>query len=149
MSETRRSTIAGLSSGALFAVGLALSGMTDPGKVLAFLDFFGAWDPSLAFVMVGAIGVHFAVLRWASRRAAMTTPAPSSARIDARLLLGAGVFGVGWGMSGYCPGPALVAFAAGRGEAVVFTLSMLAGMVLFNVLERRGAGRTVELREST
>lgn len=125
-------------SGALFAFGLALSGMTDPGKVLGFLDVAGAWDPSLAFVMGGAVGFHFLWLRWSARRfpSAGASVAPSS-RVDARLLGGAAIFGVGWGLSGYCPGPALVAFAYGRVEAAVFVLAMVVGILLFSVLGKR------------
>lgn len=127
-------------SGALFAVGLALSGMTDPGKVLGFLDVAGRWDPSLAFVMAGAVGVHFTWLRWLARRSAdaATSAAPSTG-VDARLLTGAGIFGVGWGLSGYCPGPALVALAYGRAEGAVFVLAMLTGILLFSVRGKRPA----------
>lgn len=132
--------LAGLVAGALFAVGLALSGMTDPGKVLGFLDVAGAWDPTLAFVMGGAVGVHFAWLRLSARfsaEAADSSRLPQPRVIDARLLSGAALFGVGWGMSGYCPGPALVASAFGRREALLFSLAMLGGMVLFNAFQRR------------
>ncbi|MDF3066192.1 MAG: rane protein [Polyangiaceae bacterium] len=125
-------------SGALFAVGLALSGMTDPGKVLGFLDLAGRWDPSLAFVMAGAVGVHFTWLRWLARRSVGAgTSTPPSTAVDGRLLFGAGLFGIGWGLSGYCPGPALVALAYGRGESAVFVLAMLAGILLFSVRGKR------------
>jgi uncharacterized membrane protein YedE/YeeE len=115
--------------------------MTDPGKVLGFLDVAGAWDASLAFVMAGAVGVHFAWLRWISR-ASSAAPASSAASqppsgVDARLILGAGIFGVGWGMAGYCPGPALVAAAFGRREALLFLAAMVAGIALFNAFNRR------------
>lgn len=132
--------LVGVVAGAIFAVGLALSGMTDPGKVLGFLDVAGAWDPTLAFVMAGAVGVHFAWLRLgpqASEPAQATSLLPQPSVIDARLLSGAALFGVGWGMSGYCPGPALVASAFGRSEALLFTLAMLGGMFLFNSFRRR------------
>ncbi|HYP90932.1 MAG TPA: DUF6691 family protein [Polyangiaceae bacterium] len=135
MSEPRlSSTAVGLVSGSLFAVGLALSGMTDPGKVLGFLDVAGAWDPSLALVMAGAVGVHFTWLRWRSRRPARDE-APYSGppqRVDAALLSGAAIFGVGWGMAGYCPGPALVAAAQGRSEALLFLVAMAGGAALSN-----------------
>lgn len=120
-------------SGALFAVGLALSGMTDPGKVLGFLDVAGAWDPSLAFVMGGAVGLHFVWLRFFAR--APSSPAPSR-KVDARLVGGAAIFGVGWGLSGYCPGPALSALAFGRIEAIVLTAAMVGGIVLFQLTSR-------------
>lgn len=128
-------------SGALFAVGLALSGMTDPGKVLGFLDVAGRWDPSLAFVMAGAVGVHFIWLRWLARRSAGARMSAPSTVVDARLLAGAGIFGVGWGLAGYCPGPALVALAYGRAESAVFVVAMLAGVVLFSIRGNR-ADRT-------
>ncbi len=127
----------GLSSGALFALGLALSGMTDPGKVLGFLDVAGAWDPSLAFVMGGAVGVHFLWLRLGRARPAVVAGSlPAAQGVDARLVVGAALFGVGWGMSGYCPGPALVSLAMGRLEAAVFVSAMVVGIVLFGAVER-------------
>lgn len=130
--------------GALFAVGLVVSGMTQPGKVVGFLDVTGAWDPSLALVMMGALLVHGLVL-WGTRGA--TTPAleqrfrePPAGRVDAPLVLGSALFGVGWGLAGYCPGPALVGALAGPG-ALTFTASMLGGMALHGALARR-RGRT-------
>jgi hypothetical protein len=131
---------AGLLLGALFGVGLALSGMTQPAKVLAFLDVTGAWDASLAFVMAGAIGVYAPLYRFLVRA---TQPVyvrefvvAVGGRIDGRLLLGAAVFGVGWGLGGYCPGPALVSAGTGTRSSVVFTLAMIAGMLLFEVADR-------------
>jgi uncharacterized membrane protein YedE/YeeE len=118
-------------AGLLFALGLGLAGMTQPGKVLAFLDLADGWDPSLALVMVGAIGVHAAFVRFARRR-----PAPAFARaftwppergVDARLLAGAALFGVGWGLVGYCPGPALVGLASLAPATLLFVLAMAAG----------------------
>ncbi len=132
--------LVGLASGSMFAAGLSLSGMTDPGKVLAFLDVAGAWDPTLAFVMAGAVGFHFLWLRLFARRIGSAPPAAMSAtaaRIDARLVTGAVIFGVGWGMSGYCPGPALVSLGAGRHEAFYFVLAMLAGIVAHRLFARR------------
>lgn len=118
--------------GLLFGVGLILSGMTDPGKVLGFLDIAGRWDPSLAFVMGGAIGVAFFAFALARRRnTALLGGAmhlPGDAPIDRRLVVGSLVFGVGWGLAGFCPGPAVVAAGAGMTEALVFTLAMVAGM---------------------
>jgi uncharacterized membrane protein YedE/YeeE len=112
-------------AGLLFAVGLGVSGMTDPRKVLGFLDVFGQWDASLALVMAGAIGVHLPFLRLVRARRPMATPGDD--RIGGRLVLGAVVFGVGWGLSGYCPGPALVSLASGRGAVLVFVVAMVAG----------------------
>jgi uncharacterized protein len=125
--------LVGLVSGSIFALGLALSGMTDPGKVLAFLDVAGAWDPTLAFVMGGAVGTHLLWLRLVSRGTSERSQKP----IDLRLVSGAAIFGVGWGMSGYCPGPALVAMAFGRLEALVFGGAMLGGVLLYQYGQKR------------
>ena len=120
--------------GLLCGVGLILSGMTDPGKVLGFLDIAGAWDPSLAFVMGGAIAVGFFAFAVARRRTTAflgdAMHLPGNAPIDRRLLIGSLVFGVGWGLAGFCPGPALVAAGAGITEALVFTVAMVAGMAV-------------------
>ena len=115
--------------GLLFGAGLCLSGMTLPSKVIGFLDLGGAWDPSLAFVMAGAIGVGF----WAFRGARAALPAPST-RIDRPLVVGSLLFGVGWGLVGYCPGPALAALASGEGKAVAFVLAMGLGSVAHRIL---------------
>lgn len=122
-------------AGLLFAIGLGISGMTDPGKVIAFLDVAGAWDPSLAFVMAGAIGVHIVFARRALARPVTLSGAPivlpANRAIDGRLLIGAALFGVGWGSAGFCPGPALVSAIGGRAPtAVAFLAAMLTGMVL-------------------
>jgi uncharacterized membrane protein YedE/YeeE len=121
-------------AGALFGVGLAVAGMTRPEKVAGFLDITGAWDPSLAFVMAGAIGVHFVAHRLVLRRTAPLFDdrfhMPTRRDIDPRLLGGAGLFGVGWGLGGYCPGPALVSAAAALLPALVFVAAMTAGMLL-------------------
>ena len=133
--------------GLLFGLGLILSGMTDPGKVLGFLDLKGAWDPSLAFVMGGAIAVAsfaFAVAR--KRTTAFLGGAmqlPDNRRIDPRLLTGSLVFGVGWGLAGFCPGPALVAAGAGHWQAVLFTLGMVGGMVVHQVMAEPGRTQPV------
>jgi hypothetical protein len=127
--------------GLLFGLGLILSGMTDPGKVLGFLDLFGTWDPSLALVMGGAIMVGFFAFTLAKKRtqsflgSAMHLPGRND--IDRRLVLGAALFGAGWGLAGFCPGPALVSLAAGQAQAAVFVVSMVAGMALFEAMERR------------
>jgi hypothetical protein len=118
--------------GLVFAVGLALAGMTNPAKVVGFLDVTGAWDPSLAFVMGPALAVSAVAWR-VSRRAAApvlggTFPEPPSGGIDARLVVGAVIFGIGWGASGYCPGPAIVSAAVVPG-APAFVAAMLVGMI--------------------
>jgi uncharacterized membrane protein YedE/YeeE len=127
-------TAAALFSGALFAVGLVLGGMTQPSKVIGFLDIFGAWDPSLLFVMAGAVSTYALLFRLSLRRPmplfAESFQVPSRKDIDLPLLAGALLFGVGWGLSGYCPGPALCALATGRAEAFLFVGSMLLGMVV-------------------
>ena len=123
-------------SGVLFAVGLAISGMTDPSKVTGFLDVTGTWDPSLAFVMGAALAVHFVPVRLLLRRGRPWLDTrlhlPTFHDVDARLVGGAALFGIGWGLVGYCPGPALVSAAAGLGQAIVFTVAMLGGMWLFH-----------------
>jgi uncharacterized membrane protein YedE/YeeE len=127
-------------AGLLFALGLGLGGMTDPARVQSFLDFTGAWDPTLAFVMGGALAVH-APLSWLTRRRStpVLAPAfslPSKTRVDGRLTLGAALFGVGWGLAGYCPGPALASLVSGESQVGLFVLSMFAGMWLFGLWER-------------
>ena len=134
---------AAFATGALFAVGLAISGMTKPSKVAGFLDITGAWDASLAFVMVGAIAVHLALYRIISRRSSPLFDAkfhlPTRKDIDTRIVLGAALFGVGWGLGGFCPGPGLVAAGAGSPNALVFVAGMTIGMVIENVVARASA----------
>jgi uncharacterized membrane protein YedE/YeeE len=121
--------------GLVFAAGLCLSGMTKPEKVIGFLDVTGAWDPSLAFVMGAALLVGFVVTpRIVARSrpiAASSFHVPPKAPVDARLLAGAVLFGVGWGLAGYCPGPAIVGVGSGLGSALVFVVAMVAGVGLF------------------
>lgn len=121
--------LAAFAAGALFAVGLGVSGMTLPSKVIGFLDVTGDWDPSLAFVMVGAIGVYAAFLRLFPRRAAPPSIA-ASRPIDRRLIAGAALFGIGWGLSGYCPGPALTSLVTLTAPALIFVGAMVMGMWL-------------------
>lgn len=127
-------------AGLLFGIGLILSGMTDPARVRGFLDLAGAWNPSLLFVMGAALGVGLVAFAVAARRrssllgAPMQLPPPSP--IDRRLVLGALTFGVGWGIAGFCPGPALASIASGSTDALLFTAAMLAGMALFALRER-------------
>ncbi len=135
---------AALLSGLVFGFGLLLSGMANPNKVLGFLDLAGAWDPSLALVMAGAIAVGLVAFAVAKKRTrsflGLDMKLPTAGRVDSRLVTGSVLFGVGWGVAGSCPGPALVALGAGQLKAAVFVLAMLAGMALFEGLERRKAG---------
>jgi uncharacterized protein len=131
----------GAVAGALFGLGLAVSGMTDPDKVLNFLDVTGTWDPSLALVMGGALAVALPGFAWVRSRGRTLSgdplPALPSPTIDRRLLLGSALFGVGWGIAGYCPGPALANLAHGTLEAVVFVVALLAGSQLARLAVRR------------
>jgi hypothetical protein len=130
--------------GLLFGLGLVLGGMANPAKVLNFLDVFGTWDPSLAFVMGGAVVVTFVGFRLARGRGRPLFDAqfhwPTATAIDARLLAGAVIFGAGWGLVGLCPGPAFVALGTGSGGAAVFVAAMLAGIALARVINP-GPGR--------
>lgn len=134
MSRLLHATIAG----ALFGLGLAVSGMTNPDKVLNFLDVAGHWDPSLALVMGGALAVTLPGFAWVRRRGRAycgdALPAPPSNHIDRRLLLGSALFGIGWGLAGYCPGPGLANLAHGSVEAVAFVASLLLGSQLIRWL---------------
>ncbi|WJM95573.1 YeeE/YedE family protein [Pseudomonas defluvii] len=130
-------------AGLLFGIGLLLAGMANPGKVLAFLDLGGAWDPSLALVMVGAIAVTIVPMSWARKRSTsllgLPMQLPVKRELDRRLIVGGLVFGIGWGIAGICPGPAVAVLLTGHWQSVVFVLAMLAGMLLFAALERRRA----------
>jgi uncharacterized membrane protein YedE/YeeE len=136
-----------LLAGLVFGIGLIVSGMANPAKVLGFLDLTGSWDPSLAFVMAGAIAVGAVAFTVARRRASsflgLPMKLPTADKIDRRLIVGGLLFGIGWGLAGFCPGPALVALGMGLPKAVVFVMAMLAGMGLFEVLERRSGARRV------
>jgi uncharacterized protein len=133
-----------LLAGLVFGIGLIVSGMFNPAKVLGFLDLAGRWDPSLALVMGGAIAVGGIAFAVADRRSTtlLGTPMmlPTARNLEPRLVLGSLMFGVGWGLAGFCPGPALVALGAGYGKAVVFVVAMLAGMLAFEWAERARAG---------
>jgi uncharacterized protein len=137
--------------GLIFGLGLILSGMANPAKVLGFLDLAGAWDPSLALVMVGAIAVGAVGFALARRRSTswlgLVMNVPTSRLIDSRLIAGSVAFGVGWGLAGFCPGPALVGLGMGQPKAVVFVLAMLVGMGLFEVIEWARAERRTALEE--
>ena len=141
----KRTDLVAFAAGLTFAVGLGISGMTQPAKVIAFLDVTGAWDPSLAFVMLGAIGVHLLFARRASSAAAPRfAPAfslPLATGIDRRLLLGAALFGIGWGIAGFCPGPAVVSVVTLTPSALAFVAAMLVGMGLYALGFERAAPR--------
>jgi uncharacterized membrane protein YedE/YeeE len=134
------SALAAFLAGLVFGAGLLVSGMTDPGKVKGFLDVAGSWDPSLAFVMAGAILVAFFAFRLAGRRGRTflggALHLPNRRDIDLRLVAGSIVFGIGWGMAGFCPGPALASFASGVDQAAVFVIAMLGGMLVYTAAER-------------
>ena len=126
--------------GLLFGVGLIVAGMTDPSKVLGFLDLAGTWDPSLAFVMGGGILVGLGAFATAKKRTTTffggAMHLPTSTDIDKRLIGGGLLFGAGWGLAGFCPGPAIVSLGAGQPKAAVFVAAMLAGMAVFEIIER-------------
>lgn len=131
-----------LVAGLVFGVGLLVSGMANPAKVLGFLDLGGRWDPSLALVMAGAIAVGLAAFTLAKRRQTswlgLPMQIPGATHIDRRLVIGSVLFGVGWGLAGICPGPALVLVGTGaaNGKGLIFAAAMLAGMGVFEALER-------------
>ncbi|OZB13566.1 MAG: hypothetical protein B7X58_09285 [Marinobacter sp. 34-60-7] len=133
--------LSSLFAGLLFGFGLIVSGMANPEKVLGFLDLAGLWDPSLAFVMGGAILVGLVAFTIARKRTVsflgLSMKLPTKRTIDRRLIIGSVLFGVGWGIAGFCPGPALVALGTGEIKAIVFVASMVTGMILFEFLERR------------
>ena len=126
--------------GLVVGLGLMLSGMTDPGKVIGFLDLFGAWDPSLALVMGGAILVGFFAFTVAKKRTTTFLGGvlrfPTNMDIDKKLVVGSVLFGAGWGLAGFCPGPAMVSMADGQPKALVFVLAMLVGMLGFELMDR-------------
>ena len=130
-----------LLAGLVFGLGLIVSGMANPAKVLGFLDLAGAWDPSLAFVMAGAIAVGTVAFAVARKRTlsflGTAMKLPTSRDIDRRLVIGSLMFGIGWGIAGFCPGPGLVTLGMGEVKALVFVAAMLAGMGLFELMERR------------
>ncbi|MCA3747534.1 MAG: YeeE/YedE family protein [Rubrobacter sp.] len=144
--------IAALFCGVLFGAGLAVSGMINPEKVLGFLDLAGNWDPTLAFVMGGALLVALPAFQLVLRRErpvlAPRFDLPTKRKVDARLVVGSAVFGVGWGLGGFCPGPAVAALVSGKGAVIAFVLAMFAGMALYSlVFEREGlAGRPAAIR---
>ena len=142
-----QSGLATVGAGFLFAIGLALSGMTQPSKVIGFLDVTGAWDPSLIFVMGGAVGLNLITFRLILKRPKPLLEErfdlPWRKKIDVPLVLGAALFGAGWGLSGYCPGPALVSLSASLGSSIrplVFVAAMMAGFAIEHVAMRSLSG---------
>jgi uncharacterized membrane protein YedE/YeeE len=127
--------------GLTFGLGLLISGMTDPGKVQGFLDLAGLWDPSLAFVMGGGVMVGLLGFGWAKKQSLSFSGAPlhwpEMTQIDRPLVLGSLMFGLGWGLAGFCPGPAWVAMASGKDKALVFVVAMLVGMVIYGYFKKR------------
>lgn len=127
--------------GVLFGLGLMVSGMTNPAKILAFLDLAGPWDPSLMFVMGGAVLVGLVAFYLATKRTESflggAMHLPTRRDIDQPLMIGSALFGIGWGLAGFCPGPALVSLGTGELKAFVFVIAMLAGMLLFDVLGQK------------
>jgi uncharacterized membrane protein YedE/YeeE len=128
-------------SGLVFGLGLIISGMSNPAKVIHFLDLAGNWDPSLAFVMLGAIPVAWVGFRWIEKQGQtvfdQTLHLPGTKSVDRSLIVGGFIFGAGWAVAGFCPGPAIVALGAGYGKALVFVLAMVAGMLLHDQVYRR------------
>jgi uncharacterized membrane protein YedE/YeeE len=147
------SQLGALLAGLVFGLGLIAAGMTNPAKVLAFLDLAGAWDPSLALVMGGAIAVALVPFGWARRRgrtlAGQAIEWPRASGVDTRLVLGSALFGIGWGLAGLCPGPAVVALAAGLQDVWIFFLAMLAGLLAVDLIDARrpGSNPAQELRQ--
>lgn len=135
-----------LAAGLVFGIGLIVSGMTDPSKVLGFLDLAGPWDPSLGLVMGGAIAVGILAFQLARKRSKslLGDPMrlPTATKVDRRLIVGGLAFGIGWGLAGLCPGPALASLATGGIKPAIFTVAMIAGMIIFELVERLAAIRS-------
>jgi hypothetical protein len=133
--------IIALLAGVIFGVGLIIGQMVNPAKVIAFLDLAGAWNPSLALVMAGAIAVALPAFQFAKHKknsmCGMEMQLPTSKVIDSRLIVGSIAFGAGWGLAGFCPAPAIVTAATGQWQAIVFSLAMMTGFYLFAVIEKR------------
>lgn len=138
--KTNLEVIVSFAAGGLFSVGLAIAGMTKPSKVVGFLDVAGNWDPSLAFVMIGAIAVYFVANRLVKGRAMPIAGGsfhlPTRRDIEPNLVIGASLFGIGWGLAGYCPGPGLTSLGTGTIQSMVFVLMMSLGMVVFEQVQK-------------
>ncbi|MEZ4254723.1 MAG: DUF6691 family protein [Polyangiales bacterium] len=152
MKERPQGLFVAFLSGLLFATGLGIAGMTQPSKIIGFLDFAGAWDPSLAFVMLGAVSVSFLANRRARARSApLYAPKfewPTRKDIDLRLVSGSALFGIGWGLGGFCPGPGVVSAARGGLDALTFVGAMLIATAITARVERAQAERTPSLSSS-
>jgi len=141
LKNTFKNSVAAFVVGVVFAIGLGISGMTQPIKVVGFLDLFGAWDPSLIFVMVGAILVHsvaYQLIR--KRKTPLLSPewqVPTKRQITPALMMGSMIFGFGWALAGFCPGPAITSLASFKSQPVIFILFMLFGMFLFRLVDQR------------
>ena len=151
----RRGISVAFAAGILFGAGLIASGMTRPDKIVGFLDFFGSWDASLAFVMVGAVGVYAPLSRLILRRGAPVCTAhfsvPGRRAIDAPLVVGSAIFGLGWGLAGFCPGPALTSLGAGTPNAFLFVLAMVFGFGLkrgLDIFRERQQARSIAERHA-
>lgn len=142
-------SFASLFAGLIFGLGLIVSGMANPEKVLGFLDIAGLWDPSLAFVMGGAIIVGLVAFAVARKRTlsflGFNMKLPANSQVEKRVVIGSMMFGIGWGIAGFCPGPGLVALGAGETKGLVFVASMVAGMMLFEMIERKRALSTDDI----
>ena len=136
-----KSSIAAFVVGFIFAIGLTLSGMTQPQKVIGFLDLFGNWDPSLIFVMMGAIFVHLITYKFIRRRPSPLLGGkwhvPTKKEITPSLIVGSFIFGAGWALGGFCPGPAITSMASFEKTPIIFVISMLVGMFLFSLLDKK------------
>jgi uncharacterized membrane protein YedE/YeeE len=136
-----KNAIAAFAVGFIFALGLGVSGMTQPQKVVGFLNLFGAWDPSLMFVMMGAIGVHFFTYKVIRQRTspllASTWQVPTKKDITPSLIFGSVLFGIGWGLAGFCPGPAIASVASMGSRPIMFLVSMLVGMYFFKLADHK------------
>jgi uncharacterized membrane protein YedE/YeeE len=147
MSRGLGNGLIGLLSGLIFGVGLGIAQMTNPEKVIAFLDLAKDWDPSLVFTMAAAVMVSILGYRWILKRGPVLSDRlylPTRSDVDRRLILGSAIFGIGWGLAGYCPGPAVTALTSGSSEPIVFLAAMLAG----SQLERLGLLRRAETMDS-
>jgi uncharacterized membrane protein YedE/YeeE len=136
-----KNSLAALAVGFIFALGLGLSGMTQPQKVISFLDIFGDWDPSLIFVMLGAIAVHFITYKIIRKRKSPLLSSewhvPTKREITPSLVIGSTLFGVGWALGGFCPGPAVTSLASFDSRVATFVISMIVGMYLFKLLDKK------------
>lgn len=136
-----KNNLSALLAGFLFSLGLAISDMINPEKVKAFLDIFGSWNPSLIFVMIGAIAVHFLTYKSIRKRQSplfsMHWHVPHKTEITKSLVIGSALFGIGWGLAGFCPGPAVTSLAFSNTDVLIFVLSMIIGMFLFKLTDRK------------